>query len=73
MHKVSNKIISFITEAMKTWKGELTTGRKIWGGNAEWYLLGRYAFTIAICNSDYVTQSHTQKRHRGAKKLINRK
>ena len=29
MHKISNNVIRFITEAMINWKAELTTGGKI--------------------------------------------
>ena len=30
MYKISDKLINFNTNAMKTWKAELTAGGKFW-------------------------------------------
>ena len=61
IYEIPDKVITFITEAMKNWKVELTAREKkfSWEENTGMHLLERCTFTIIIYKSDDVTQSHT--------------
>ena len=60
MYTISNKVIKFITEAMKNWKGELTAGINISRGeNPERHLPGKLTFAAVIYNSNDAIQLRT--------------
>ena len=66
MFKISNKIINFITEAMKKIESGIYSWRKNFtrDENPEWHLPWKCAFAITNCNNNDVTQLHAKEVHK---------
>ena len=64
MFKISDEIMKFIEKTVKSWRVQLTAGRKNKQQKKKKTTkkkqTGRCIITIAICNSDHTTQRHTQ-------------
>ena len=65
MYKISDKIIKFITEAMKNWKVGLTAGGKalaevkIQRGNFRGYLFSPLLFVIVMIPCNHILRKYT--------------
>ena len=63
IYKISDEVINFIDKTRKTWRVELTAGRKkiSWSKDPKRYFPRRCSITFTIHNCHDATEPHTQK------------